>query len=156
MAGLAGQQSWDLTWSLAAKGVEKFLRGPLDWFGGGGADLSWAEYSWASKTFLGRDIFLELPKSLTKMLTVEIVPGATCQLRLAAESSPYREMNKQGNAELERSGLELKDTLDQLATLVARARHLVAPRATSQMQFNLGVADSEDTGRSPSRRRKRP
>jgi len=161
MAGLAGPQSWDGEWSRAAKGVERFLRGRFDWCGVSGADLSWPEYLWLTTTFTGNQVFAELPKMVPKVLSVEIVPGATCQLRLAADAggSP-REVSRGERVEVERRNRELRDTLEHLADLAIRAGHLLSVQDERRFhgQGSLGFADSEEhePNASRSRRSKRP
>jgi hypothetical protein len=161
MAGLAGPSSWDGDWSRAAKGVERSLRGRFDWCSVSGADLCWPEYSWLTTTFAGKQVFAELPKMLPKVLSVEIVPGATCQMRLAVDgSAPAREMMRGDRAEAERRDSELRTTLEQLASLALRARHLLGGQIPqrSQEQGALGFDDSEERESSTprSRRTKRP
>jgi hypothetical protein len=161
MNGLSGPQSWDGEWSRAAKGVERSLRGRFDWCGVSGADLSWPEYLWLTTTFAGKQAFAEIPKMVPKVLSVEIAPGATCQLRLAADAggSP-REVGRGEHVEAERRNRELRDTLEHLADLAIRARHLLSAQDAqrSHGQGSLGFDDSEEheSNASRSRRSKRP
>jgi hypothetical protein len=160
MAGLAGPQSWDGEWSRAAKGIERFLRGTFDWCGVSGADLSWPEYSWLTSTFTGKQVFAELPKMLPKVLSVEVVPGAICQLRLATDSpGAARDASQRETADAERRERELRDTLDQVASLATRARQLVggqeAQRTTGQGSFALDDTQERESSASRSRRGKR-
>jgi len=156
MAGLAGPTSWDQVWSLTVKGAEKYLRGGFDWSGGSGADLSWAEYSWVSRTFVNKELFSELPRSLPKALTVEVLPGTTCQLRLNSEvAAPLPEMDRVSSTRAAHYDLELKETLDQLEKLAAVARSLLAHRVSEQMSLTLDDPDIQGKN-VPSRRRRRP
>ena len=146
MTGLAGPQSWDGEWSRVAKGIERFLRGKFDWCSTVGADLSWPEYLWLSSTFTGKQVFAELPKILPKVLSVEVLPGVVCQLRLAADSVGARDVDQRERAETERRERELRETLDQLTTLASRARQLASgrdPQRTSG-QASLGFGDTEE------------
>jgi hypothetical protein len=83
LAGLVGSNYWDVTWARFAKGVERQLRSKFRWEEAAGYDLCWAEYAWYAATFDDRN-FSQIPKLLPKVLSVEVMPGATCQLRLSA------------------------------------------------------------------------
>jgi hypothetical protein len=142
MAGLAGPRSWDDGWSRAAKGIERVIRGRFDWCGSSGADLSWPEYSWLATTFSGSQTYVELPKMAPKALSVEILPGAACQLRLAADAgAPARDLERGELVAAERSR-ELKRTLEELANLADRARQLIAREELLHRQASLGFDES--------------
>lgn len=160
MTGLAGPQSWDVEWSRAAKGIERFLRGRFDWCGASSADLSWPEYSWLTTTFTGTQVFAEFPKLLSKVLSVEIVPGAGCQLRLAPDSAAAaRDTSQREKADAERRERELTDTLDKVASLAIRARQLVggpgAQRTTAQGSLGFSDTNERESSASQPRRGKR-
>ncbi|MGO8700015.1 MAG: hypothetical protein ACLQVY_20180 [Limisphaerales bacterium] len=160
MVGLAGPQSWDSEWSRASKGLERLLRARIDWCNTSGADLSWPEYMWLTKTFTGKQVFAELPKMVPKVLSIEILPGVACQLRLAADSGGgTRDVSQRERAEFERRERELRETLDQVATLAMRARLLLpgpeAPRKPSQGAFGLEAPEGRESKTSLSRRGKR-
>jgi hypothetical protein len=160
MAGLAGPQSWDGEWSRAAKGLERLLRGRFEWCGVSGADLSWIEYSWLTTTFAGKQVFAEMPKMVPKVVSVEIVPGAICQLRLAVDAGGSRELARNDRAKSERRDQELRETLQELASLALRARQLISaePSQRAEDQGSLGFDDSgaRASNASRSRRGKRP
>jgi hypothetical protein len=157
MGGLSGPGSWEQTWSLAVKGIERFIRGRFDWCEASGADLSWAEYFWISKQLSETPVFLDLPKSLPKALTIEIVPGAICQLRLAADPGGVaRSPSIAGSGDADLIDYELRNTLDQLANLATRARHLLGSRTPGQISLGLGNSDTERAKVPQSRRRRRP
>lgn len=82
-AGLAGPVYWDVAWARAAKGIEKTLNAHFSWAESPLCDISWPEYSWVASTD-NEKLITEIPKQLPKVLTIEIFPGATCQLRLKA------------------------------------------------------------------------
>lgn len=86
MAALAGPRAWDKAWLKATKGAERLLRPEFSWLEVPSADICWGEFAWLAGTFDGSDVFLDLPKMLPRTLNIEIVPGATCQFRLAGES----------------------------------------------------------------------
>ncbi|WP_339453108.1 hypothetical protein [Pseudomonas sp. JAI120] len=87
IAGMVGPRYWDVEWTRAAKGVEKNLRMKLDWSEPNQSDLSWCEYEWLTETYRNTSPFIELPKQLPKVLSIEVLPGAACQFRLAVEAS---------------------------------------------------------------------
>jgi hypothetical protein len=160
MVGLAGPRSWDGEWSRAAKGLERLLRARIDWCNTTGADLSWPQYLWLTKTFTGKQIFAELPKMVPKVLSVEILPGVACQLRLAADSAGgARDVSQRESAEFGRRERELRETLDQVATLAMRARQLLsgpeARRTPAQGAFGLETTEGQESNTSQSRRGKR-
>lgn len=90
IAGLAGPTYWDIAWARAAKGIEKTLKSNFSWAEPSSCDISWPEYSWIASTE-NEKLIAEIPKQLPKVLSIEVFPGATCQLRLksarAAEES---------------------------------------------------------------------
>jgi hypothetical protein len=156
MAGLAGSQSWDGGWSRAVKGVERLLRGRFEWCGVSVADLSWIEYSWLTTTFVGKQVFAEMPKMVPKVVSVEIVPGAACQLRLAVDAGGPREATRSDRAETERRDRELRATLQELASLALRARHLIGsePSQRAEDQASLGFDDAGGKSSTASRSRR--
>lgn len=83
IAGMMGPKYWTLEWSRASKGIEKGLRATFSWEDLPQCDLSWTEYEWLDKAYKGKDPFIEIPKLLPKVLSLELVPGASCQLRLS-------------------------------------------------------------------------
>lgn len=84
-AGLAGPVYWDVAWARAAKGIEKTLNTHFSWAEPPICDISWLEYSWIVSTD-NEKLITEIPKQLPKVLTIEIFPGTTCQLRLKVAS----------------------------------------------------------------------
>jgi hypothetical protein len=87
IAGIVGPRYWDVEWTRAAKGIEKGLRTRLNWVEPSNADISWSEYDWLTVTYRNDSPFSELPKQLPKVLALEVVPGAICQLRLKQDAS---------------------------------------------------------------------
>lgn len=147
MAALAGPRSWDRDWSRATKGAERLLRSRFDWCGVTSADLCWAEYSWLANTFTGNEVFGELPKMLPRVLSIEIVPGAACQLRLAIDAGgSQRETDRSNQAEIERRDRELRSTLEHVISLALRARHLIdgPPGQSTQGQRSLELGDPDE------------
>lgn len=155
LAGLTGPQSWGGEWSRAVKGIERSLKGKFDWCTSQGADLSWAEYSWLAATFSGKQTFAELPKMAQRALSVEVLPGATCQLRLVHDSGvPGREPMRGEGAEGERLERELRETLERVMYLADRARQLAAGAARWPQQSLFEHEDSQERDEGPPRSRR--
>ncbi|MCT9072391.1 hypothetical protein [Cupriavidus gilardii] len=150
IAGLAGPSLWDAGWFRAAKGIERQVRPRFDWTESTGFDLSWLEYSWMASTFEGPDAFNLLPKLLPRVISIESIPGATCQFRLAAGSSPDSDVKLHNDGA---RGKELQSALAQFVALANKARYLLeGGHVTGQQSLNL---DSNDIApaRSPKGRK---
>ncbi len=80
-AGLAGPIYWDIAWARAAKGIEKTLNSNFSWTESLPCDISWPEYLWIA-SIDNEKLIADIPKQLPKVLTIEVFPGATCQLRM--------------------------------------------------------------------------
>ena len=84
-AGISGPKYWHSEWSKAVRGIEKQIKQSTRVTDPITSDLCWIEYSWLSKTYENLTVFHNLPKLTPKLLSIEIVPGASCQLRLEEE-----------------------------------------------------------------------
>ena len=75
-----------------------------------------------------------------RVVSVEIVPGAACQLRLATDGTSSSRETDSRRADLERQIKELQATLDQVQTLAARSLRLMsrAPGPQNQGTLDLG------------------
>jgi hypothetical protein len=82
MAGLVGPSSWDSQWARIATSVERLLRSGFSIFDPPSADICWAEYDWIASQRQSLPWFTELPKLYPRLVSVEVVPGASCQFRL--------------------------------------------------------------------------
>lgn len=146
VAALAGPRTWDMDWSRATKGIERLLRTKFDWGEPAVTDLSWAEYSWLSKTFDGGEVFSELPKMFQKALSIEIIPGAMCQLRLAAEKeNGNNESDSKKDFEAELHNEKLQSTLAQFVKLALNSRELLSKQGveSSETQQTLSFGGLE-------------
>ncbi|WP_394686648.1 hypothetical protein [uncultured Xanthomonas sp.] len=124
MASLLGAHGWDAQWSRAVKGIERQLRGKLRWDEPPVCDICWTEYLWLSQTFTGLQVFSDVARLATRTLSIEIVPGAICQFRLALESKAVEpEQRVRPNRSVHED--ELKSVLEQFLNLANRARHLL-------------------------------
>lgn len=128
-AAVAGPELWDSEWSRAVKGIERVLRSGMDDAGVSAADLSWAEYEWLSHVFDGPEIFADIPKMQARTLSVEIVPGALCQFRLAGDPSNHpldseRVLINQMGARIR----ELEGIVENFVMLASRSRYALEDR----------------------------
>ena len=146
LAALAGPHAWDAHWSRATKGIERQVRAKFDWTESVGADVYWAEFAWLANNFEGNAVFATLPKMLPKVLSIEVVPGATCQLRLAVGGAIETEAR---SAEPNAREKELQSALAQLVSLATRMQPLLnSPSAGIQQTMGL---DESPNYQKPSR-----
>lgn len=138
LAAFTGPRGWDAHWSRATKGIERQVRAKFDWTESVGVDLYWAEFNWLASSFEGSVVFATLPKMLPKVLSIEVVPGATCQLRLAIGGAPEAESRQ---AEPNTRELNLHAALAQLVSLAARMKPLLNSPLTG-VQQTLGLDES--------------
>lgn len=146
MVALTSPDAWDPTWSRAVKGIERQLRVKFDWTDIPAADLCWTEYSWMAKIFDGFEVFNELPKLFPKVLSIEVIPGATCQLRLSSTlgDNDY-ESEQRHRSETEQRDIELRMILAQMVDLGLKARQLLGNHGSQPLptQRSLRLEDVE-------------
>lgn len=82
LAGFAGPRAWDSDWLRLVKGVERQIRNGFHLTDPMQSDLCWIEFDWLRHISKSASIFSDLPKYHSRLLTVEIFPGANYQLRL--------------------------------------------------------------------------
>jgi hypothetical protein len=138
VAALAGPRAWDANWSRATKGIERQVRAKFDWTESVGADLYWAEFIWLANNFEGNAVFTILPKMLPKVLSIEVVPGATCQLRLAVGGAIETEVRATDPTSREK---DLQSALAQLVSLAARMKPLL-DSSSAGIQKTLDLDES--------------
>jgi len=80
-----GPKGWDPIWARLVKGVERQIRTRFSWTDSSEADISWVEYLWTTRASSGRTSFTDIARLTARTLTIEIVPGASFQLRLAGD-----------------------------------------------------------------------
>jgi hypothetical protein len=162
MAALAGPRTWDKAWLRAVKGSERLLRPGFSWLEPSGADICWAEFAWLAKTFNGPNAFLELPKMLPRTLSIEVVPGATCQLRILGDvpetieprPTPVPTSVPQRVSYREQA---LEDVLDQFVALAKQAGNLLPgmlPRVSEPAQKSFKLESDLVANKKPSKARK--
>ncbi len=138
LAAFAGPRTWDTHWSRATKGIERQVRAKFDWTDSVGSDLYWAEFTWFANNFEGSAVFATLPKMYPKVLSVEVLPGATCQLRLATLGALEVELRPQEPSARE---MDLQSALAQIVNLAAKVKPLLD--VTSQgTQQTLGLEEA--------------
>lgn len=94
IAGLAGPHVWDSDWLRLVKGVERQVRNGFQLSDPLQGDLCWIEFDWLSRLSKSVSVFIEIPKHHNRLLTVEVFPGATYQLRLVAPVQEARVLPK--------------------------------------------------------------
>jgi len=82
LAGLLGPEVWDEKWMRFSTSVERLLRSSVTLNDPPTADLCWVEYSWIRGLRQSAAWMKETPKMYPRVLSVELLPGVTCQLRL--------------------------------------------------------------------------
>lgn len=140
IAALAGSSTWDENWSRAVKGIERLLRSKFEWTDSPSTDLSWVEYSWLARVFDGADVFHDIPKMFPRGLSIEVLPGATCQLRFSDMKTPTAEPELKQKAEPSLRERELEATLAQFLNLATKARQLIEGTPPSSTSTSSSVA----------------
>lgn len=87
MSGIAGPSFWDPSWAKALKGIEKHIRASFYWSDPPMADISWAEYEWVSNAVRGHQAFSGISRQVNTSISIEVLPGASCQMRLQGDDS---------------------------------------------------------------------
>jgi len=128
-AGLAGPHAWDGKWLRGTSAIERLIRAPFSIVDPPTADLSWLEYLLISNQTHPEGWVKEIPKLSVRALSVELIAGATCQMRLAGGEAENSE--EVANPEIQRKGMEqsalspqdmqkIRSAIDVLASLVAQ------------------------------------
>lgn len=146
ISALSGPKTWDTDWSRATKGIERLLRAKFDWRDSPVTDLSWAEYSWLAKTFAGQEVFNDLSKMLPKVLSIEVIPGAMCQLRLSSGKENVNfDTDSRKDAEAAIRNEKLQSTLAQFINLALNSRELLDTKVgkTHPIQQTLGLVEEK-------------
>jgi hypothetical protein len=87
LAGLIGPGSWDGKWLRTVNAIERLVRTGSQLQDPPTSDLCWMEYDWIRVQRDNVNWLKDIPKLYPRLLSVEIVPGATCQFRLSVDSS---------------------------------------------------------------------
>lgn len=151
LAGLLGPAHWDAAWARTAKGVERQLRSKFRWEESAGFDLCWAEYAWYAATF-DDSTFSDIPKLVQRVLSVEVVPGASCQLRMSGGQSAATAVSQQGPQSVDAAASTPKEMLDvfnQLIRLAAKAEKFTLNEQHQVDFFDRTSAPSRNRSRRP-------
>lgn len=128
-AGLSGPQFWDEAWTRLVRGVGKQLEAGANWSEPSLSDLSWDEFHWLASTFDGVRIFSEFPKSFSKTISIELFPGALCQLRLNDDRQDSRSTKQERPAveiHVVENAVRIDSLLKQMEGLLGEARRVAA------------------------------
>lgn len=156
IAGLAGRDHWDPTWTKALKGVEKHVRASFSWSDPPLSDVSWIEYSWVTNAIRGPQALQGIPRQVQTSLSIEIFPGVSCQMRLHTDDS-----RKQSKAPSQSTApqaadpgtsLELFNVIDQLNKYAERAKKIL--QAQRSYSDDLFVESGASKGKKASKRTK--
>ncbi|MES2841774.1 MAG: hypothetical protein V4794_15950 [Pseudomonadota bacterium] len=93
-AGLAGRSTWDSKWLRGVSTVERALKMPFALSDPPISDLCWTEYELIAAQRLPMEWVKELPKLSPKTLSVEVLPGAVCQMRLTGADSELQDARR--------------------------------------------------------------
>lgn len=150
VAALRGPRGWDSSWSRLTKGIERQLRASFDMKDPPAADICWTEYNWLAQSFSGSNGVSDLARLFPRTLSIEVIPGAVCQFRLAAESRVQAESERR--SEFGGRESEVRQTLEQLASLSTKARHLLESMSPSRPasggpQQALGFSEQNSTSK---------
>lgn len=152
-SAVCGANTWNADWARATKGIERGLRAKFDWGSPASVDLCWAEYNWISNAINAKNAFFDIPKQSPRVLSIEVIPGATCQLRLSGTNSGdiERRAPEKNNVRVS----ELKSTLDQLIELAIKAQKTLSnePIKKEQLQREFSLEEQKPATK-PQRNRK--
>jgi hypothetical protein len=99
-SAVAGPKAWDPSWNRAINSIGRALRNRFEPTDAPGFDLSWVEYDFVRAVPKPIEFVRHVPKLFSKSLSIEVVPGATCQLRLSDDSIHVRaQSNRQEDAQ---------------------------------------------------------
>jgi hypothetical protein len=145
-AAEVGPKGWDPSWNRAANSVARLMRARVSVIDAPAFDLSWVEYDFVRGVAKPREFLRHIPKLYPRLLSVEVVPGASCQFRIndepadASTLSPrVRENARESTASLAsahavtRSLLELEHLLTSSRALVQRTLSSIGEAAQPEL-----------------------
>lgn len=148
-AGICGPQSWHDKWARCVKGVEKSLKASIDISELSTSDLSWAEYHWMTSVFPSPDRLSDIPKQFSRQISIEIIPGASCQLKLSQTEPAHSNSQKAETARAD-IGMALRHDLQyalnaalasaQMLQRVIKSTELPPTQKTQASLFNEPTA----------------
>ncbi|MCC8536053.1 hypothetical protein ACDH70_12315 [Xanthomonas axonopodis pv. poinsettiicola] len=132
MAGIAGPMYWDPSWAKLLKGIEKHIRASFCWSDPPLSDFSWAEYEWVSNAVKGQQAFSGMSRQASTSISIEVLPGASCQMRLHIDESKQRPKEASQPTNLppqvpsDRLSSILVSTLEEMVKVSERAREILS------------------------------
>lgn len=158
IASIAGPKCWDQHWARAVRGVEKYLRPQFHWADPSLSDLCWHEYEWLSTVYSGGKVFDSLSKNAPNVISVEVLPGASCQMRLAATVGKNLEQEKFNERPVETSIArvqELEAWMNQVLAIAKRGEAMLQPsKRERQEQTSMFKDDPLLSSKAPRKRAK--
>jgi len=88
----------------------------------GESDLSWAEFDWMARVVDRVEPFVALPRVHQLAITIELLPGAPCQVRLAVAENPPQHESRMTSVE---RNSELRTLIKQLLEIAVKSNDLV-------------------------------
>lgn len=156
LAALTGPKCWDAHWLRAVKGIEKHLRIQFNWEEPSPSDLCWHEYAWLAEVYKKGEYFDGLSKNLPNVVSVEIIPGASCQMRLASSVNKTSDTDKSTRVEMKSlRERELEFVVSQFVALASRANDLMPtrkPKELEKQQPSLFEGDPVLSSKTPRKR----
>lgn len=157
LASLAGPQCWDPKWSRAIKGIEKHLNLQFYWEDPTLTDICWHEYLWLNIAYSTPTAFGSLAKNSPNVVSIELVPGASCQMRLATTVGRVLESERTLESSIERKSTretELESLVAQFLVLASKAQNMVPHQKTPKesVQETLFAGDPVLSSRPPKKK----
>lgn len=147
IAALAGPRSWDPNWFRAVKGIEKSLRQRFEWNDPALSDVSWLEYFWATTVYDGPQMLESVSRMTAKVFSIEIMPGALCQLRLSGASEDIVSVEKRNNKEVDFGvkSAELSSSVKEILSLARKMEKVlqVEPQKTTNHSTSRSLFEGD-------------
>jgi hypothetical protein len=110
----------------------------FEWADPPAVDLCWSEFAWMADSLNGgAEIFSEMPKISPRVLSIEIVPGVSCQLRLASTTAGNSEVEPQQSSHA--VDPELQHILLQITNLATKARSYIGSPSRSSLPIQQSL-----------------
>ncbi len=139
LAGIAGPTYWDASWARALKGIEKHIRASFCWSDPPMADISWTEYEWVSNAVRGNQAFTGMPRQVNTSISIEVLPGASCQMRLQVDETKHQPKSIP-HAPQEKSVPELSNKLSADVVMALEQIVKVSEKAKEILSTNIRLS----------------
>lgn len=169
LAALVGPESWDTKWARAVRSIDRFVGDAFNVTDPVSADLCWAEYQWLSLSDDRPNTYNDIPKLYSRLLSIEVLPGANCQLRLSSEF-PLKSTNITSGSEtyteehVTPKALNIEQSVDDLISLAIKLKTQIQNSSYVNQQPQKTLFSTEEnfekithnrTPRKPSNRTKK-